>query len=158
MQHYLEWVATTTAIILDFRHGPRNWLQVRLPAAAFIRKTIVWLPSGWDLRGRQRGIRIHHFTHAVGEVGGGGYSRRIPFLTGMSICQLCDNFISFTAPWRLYHPSILLRWKTRIEDCPLLKTPDMDAFKALQASHSDCASLDSATAWTHAAVCRTIGL
>jgi hypothetical protein len=44
------------------------------------------LPSGWDLRGRQRGIRIQPFHACSGRGRRRVDTRRIPFLTGMSIC------------------------------------------------------------------------
>jgi hypothetical protein len=135
---------------LDFRHGPRNWLQIRLPAAAFIRKTID-LP-GYHVGGIYGGSATRYPNPAisrmrVGEVGGGWilspYS--LPHWD-VDMPALRQLHILHCAHLEIIPPidSPVLE-NLRIEDCPLLKgLPDMDAFKALRKLHiRDCASLDS---------------
>jgi hypothetical protein len=128
-------------------------LQIRLPAAAFIRKTID-VPGyhlGGIYGGRQRGIRIqplHACEWARSEAG--GYSRRIPFLTGMSISFATTSYPSLRPPG-LYRPSILLRWKnTDRRLSASQRAPSMDAFKALRKSHSRLRFAGFPfPAWTH---------
>jgi hypothetical protein len=78
-----------------------------------------------------------HFTHAWASRRRVD-TRRIPFLTGMSICQLSTTSYPSLRPGDT--PIVLLRWKNYgSKIVRFSKTPSMDAFKALQATHSNCA-------------------
>jgi hypothetical protein len=129
---------------MDPETGCRYDFQLPLSSE---RPSITRLPCGCRIRGSATGIQPFHAC--VGESEAGGYS---PYsLPHWDVdMPAFDNFISFTAPWRYAHRSPALE-NLRIEDCPLLKDSHMDAFKALQATHSNCAlrwflpSLDACT-------------
>lgn len=135
---------------LMFRHGPRNWLQIRVPAAAFVKKTID-LPS-------------YHLSKIYG-----GYTKSYPnpAISQIRVGEVGDGWIMspYSLPrWDVYMPvlrqlaiihcthlSIIPYIESptleilRIEYCPLLKeVPGMDTFKALQRLRiRDCSSLRS---------------
>jgi hypothetical protein len=85
--------------------------------------------------GRQRVSRINRMR--VGEVGGGWISRRIPFLTGMSICPaLRQLHILHCAHLEIIPPIDSPALEKIRMILRLKKNPSMDAFKALEATHS----------------------